>query len=616
MTFHQQKHQANQAPESTGKQRRPELAGPEFGLQPEDIDLHRLQEAAAAPAAAAPEAILRLQRLYGNQTVSRRLEQAGPAPGIIQAKLTVGPVGDKYEQEADRVADNVVRMPAPAVQRQEEEEELQMKPVEAVQRQAEEEELQMKPAEVIQRQELEEEELQMKPAEAIQRQEEEEELQMKAAPGRNGGSFEAGPAIEQRLASLKGSGQPLPAELRADLEARFDADFSRVRIHTGGEAAKLNRSLQAKAFTHGPDIYFASGQYTPGSGDGKRLLAHELTHVIQQTGRQSGRQRRRTPTPDSGREAPAAAQFQSPKTASVVQRADWDEHGYSQEEWNNLDNKDQEKIKSQERFRKGNVHIDFSKETRALAGRQAKTKKARVGTARKIGGGIAMLLAGAAGGGFLRGGAIKKYSRQAATEASAAHVEGEQADLERRKQARLKRTATRLPGRESGAGHPNKQNLRDLVGQKKEEKAPSIKDLMAAMTKFYQQGGAQGNQEKQKPNVEAPKVEAPKVEAPKVEEPKVEAPKVEEPKVEAPKVEAQKEEVPKVEVPKEEAPKVEAQKEEVPKVEVPKVEAQKEEVPKVEAPKEEAPKVEVPKEEVPKEEAPKVEAQKEEEKDK
>jgi hypothetical protein len=68
------------------------------------------------------------------------------------------------------------------------------------------------------------------------------------------------------------------------MESRFGADFSGVRVHTGGEAAALNREVSAQAFTHGRDIFVGEGKYSPTSSDGQRLLAHELTHVIQQNG--------------------------------------------------------------------------------------------------------------------------------------------------------------------------------------------------------------------------------------------------------------------------------------------------------------------------------------------
>jgi len=68
------------------------------------------------------------------------------------------------------------------------------------------------------------------------------------------------------------------------MEPRFGTDFSSVRIHSGGDAVSMNKELHAQAFAHGSDIYFNAGKYNPTSNEGKRLLAHELTHVVQQTG--------------------------------------------------------------------------------------------------------------------------------------------------------------------------------------------------------------------------------------------------------------------------------------------------------------------------------------------
>ena len=71
------------------------------------------------------------------------------------------------------------------------------------------------------------------------------------------------------------------------MESAFGADFSGVRIHAGSAAAGLSRDIQAHAFTHGSDIYFNHGQYDPHTDGGRRLLAHELTHVVQQRGASS-----------------------------------------------------------------------------------------------------------------------------------------------------------------------------------------------------------------------------------------------------------------------------------------------------------------------------------------
>jgi hypothetical protein len=86
--------------------------------------------------------------------------------------------------------------------------------------------------------------------------------------------------VQQR----KGSGSELPGETRKTMEGQFGADLSGVRVHSGGESVALNRELNAQAFTVGSDIFMGEGKYNPGSSEGQGLLAHELTHVGQQTG--------------------------------------------------------------------------------------------------------------------------------------------------------------------------------------------------------------------------------------------------------------------------------------------------------------------------------------------
>jgi hypothetical protein len=238
-----------------------------------------------------------------------RMNLRSPSRLPIQPKLTIGQVNDPYEQEADQMAAQVVaRLHAPqpsvpklqsktalsrkslnqSVQRSaapEEEEELQMKPVaNLIQRvEEEEEELQMKPvANLIQRVEEDEEEaLQMKSA-SIQRQTipDEEELQMKSTEAVGGGKASA--KLESTIASARGSGQALDETVRQPIEQAFGADFSGVKIHTDAQSDVLNRSLQSRAFTTGKDVFFKQGEYNPQSRSGQELIAHELTHVVQQ----------------------------------------------------------------------------------------------------------------------------------------------------------------------------------------------------------------------------------------------------------------------------------------------------------------------------------------------
>lgn len=113
---------------------------------------------------------------------------------------------------------------------------------------------------------------------------EEEETAMRAVDGSAGMDVSSG--VESRIEQKRGGGQPLPGDFRAKMEGQFGADFENVRVHTDGDADALNQSLQAKAFTTGSDIFFRQGMYDTSSKEGQKLVAHELTHVVQQGGGQ------------------------------------------------------------------------------------------------------------------------------------------------------------------------------------------------------------------------------------------------------------------------------------------------------------------------------------------
>lgn len=218
--------------------------------------------------------LAQLHQQLGNQAVqglmkSGRLQLSGSS--VLQAKLTVTPAGDQYEQEADQTANQVVNGPQP-VQRAGEEDELQMS---RIQRAGEEDELQMSR---IQRA-GEEDELQMQ---RIQRAGEEDELQMKRDDPAAGFDVQGG--LEQSIQTERGNGQSMPDQSRGFFESGFGQDFSGVRVHTDQKSDELNQSLSAKAFTVGSDIFFRSGTYNPDNQAGKELIAHELTHVVQQGG--------------------------------------------------------------------------------------------------------------------------------------------------------------------------------------------------------------------------------------------------------------------------------------------------------------------------------------------
>jgi hypothetical protein len=97
------------------------------------------------------------------------------------------------------------------------------------------------------------------------------------------GEAEVAPEIEQAIQRARGGGQALDSKVRTQMGSAFGADFSNVRVHTNAEADTLSQQLNARAFTTGHDIFFRRGEYNPGSSSGRELLAHELTHVVQQS---------------------------------------------------------------------------------------------------------------------------------------------------------------------------------------------------------------------------------------------------------------------------------------------------------------------------------------------
>ncbi len=158
------------------------------------------------------------------------------------------PPGDKYEQEADVMAGRVMRMAdnggadhlvnsliGPSVQRK---------------------------------------------CAACDEEKKEGPLMRKAENG--GGGLQASSSLVSSLSSSKGGGAPLPQGTRNFMENAFSTDFSKIRVHTDSNAAEMSKGISAKAFTHERDIYFNEGQFAPESNRGKTLLAHELTHVVQQ----------------------------------------------------------------------------------------------------------------------------------------------------------------------------------------------------------------------------------------------------------------------------------------------------------------------------------------------
>ncbi len=206
-----------------------------------------------------PSPVQRLQRGIGNAAFA-----ISPHAQAVQPKLKIGAANDRFEREADHVADRVMRMPTPAA--------TSPSPApRSIQRTCSacaaggapcakcgREEIQRAPA---------------SPSGAGARQ-----------SSRTGGTGAARSGVRPSapFASMPAGGRPLSAPHRAFFEPRFGRDFGDVRIHTGRRAAEMAQQVQARAFTFGRDVVFGSSEFAPDSQAGRRLLAHELTHVVQQ----------------------------------------------------------------------------------------------------------------------------------------------------------------------------------------------------------------------------------------------------------------------------------------------------------------------------------------------
>lgn len=241
-------------------------------------------------------------------------------PGI-QAKLSVSQPDDPQEKEADKVADQVMRMAEPVAAAENNaapNEDLQRKEEEKIDRH-EEEQLQRSAADntisssisigesiaINRHAEKEEEKVQAKSylisrhaddsGEMASAGADEQETEVHAKlihrkpsqtifrSGRAPPASQSNTAtFEHSLSSSRGEGSPMPDGTRQFMENRFGTDFSGVRIHTDSRAENMSKSISAHAFTYGNDIYFNNGKYSPNTADGSLLLAHELTHTIQQ----------------------------------------------------------------------------------------------------------------------------------------------------------------------------------------------------------------------------------------------------------------------------------------------------------------------------------------------
>jgi hypothetical protein len=224
-------------------------------------------------------------------------------PGPVQPKLTIGPANDVYEKEADSMADKVVRRlaeptpatvdpprpvakklaPTPQLSPSVDAPVQKISPIQAstIQEKCAACEQKEQQSEEQEKEEPLQERVQKKPIfeSNAEPPDDDKTIHRKAD---HGSGNPVSPNIEKSLDSSKGSGAPLPNQTRGEMESSFGKDFGAVRIHNDSQAADMSKGLQAQAFTRGNDIYFNSGKYNPASTSGKHLLAHELTHTVQQ----------------------------------------------------------------------------------------------------------------------------------------------------------------------------------------------------------------------------------------------------------------------------------------------------------------------------------------------
>lgn len=257
----------------------------------------------SASSASPARPLLQLQRSVGNEGMQRLIRS-----GFLQTKVDVSTPEDPLEEEADRTAETVLRSTADGVFPRissssiaanriptgkhldiaNRHSMLQRVPL-AVREDEDEEKVFTSPD--SDRNGEQEHSSVSEPIIKRRVDEEEEpfsETDLDRTPEKKPGVPQAPHGFSSTLGKLSVAGTPMSAEVRSFYENRFGSNFGGVRIHTGPEATRLTRSIQAKAFTHSNHIYFADNNYDPASTAGKKLVAHELAHVVQQSGGSGG----------------------------------------------------------------------------------------------------------------------------------------------------------------------------------------------------------------------------------------------------------------------------------------------------------------------------------------
>jgi hypothetical protein len=243
--------------------------------------IERVAAPEARPAPIRPAQRVRIPRN------SRSVAAVPVGVAIVQAKLSVGPAGDQYEREADAVADRVVRALRSTIERSDSDgpggggggDRVGDGAMGRVRR-----------------------------------------ISRSAPIGAVGGDVDVD--TERRITAATGGGSPLPSHVSARLEPAFGADFSGIRVHEGARAAELNDRIQARAFTTGSDIFFRDGVPDASTTSGQHLLAHELTHTIQQGAARRIARSRAPADPAATPVADRASRIQRAPGSGIIQRND------------------------------------------------------------------------------------------------------------------------------------------------------------------------------------------------------------------------------------------------------------------------------------------------------
>lgn len=202
--------------------------------------------------------------------VQRKTSHATAPFSVQTSALKISSPHDRTEQEADMTAKKVARMPLPLSP-------VTTRPSDGISRMTSPYLSKFADSGILRKE---------------KKEEEKEKIQRKGT-----GEGNLSPSVADGISGSMSGGKPLPHGVRSFMEPRFRADFSNVRIHTGESSAKLNRQLNAQAFTVGNHVFFGKDRFRPESGDGKELIAHELTHTVQQEEPSSGAEIQLFPRP-------------------------------------------------------------------------------------------------------------------------------------------------------------------------------------------------------------------------------------------------------------------------------------------------------------------------------